>query len=130
MTSSKPSLPMIWFLAARPKTLFAGLCPVVIASVLAVKHGVFHWPAALASLAVALLIQIATNFANDYFDFKKGADTETRLGPTRATQAGWVKPAHMKWAFIVVFALAVLIGLWVVYARAGWLLLVLGLLSV
>jgi 1,4-dihydroxy-2-naphthoate octaprenyltransferase len=130
MHQPRPSFLKIWFLAARPKTLFAGMCPVVIGTLLAYLQGKLHVPTAAACLAVALLIQIGTNFANDYFDFKKGADTEERLGPTRATQAGWVTPSQMKAAFIGVFALAVAIGLWVVFMRAGWPLLVLGILSV
>ena len=60
-----------------------------------------HTLAAIAALLGAILIQIATNFANDYFDFVNGADTEDRIGPTRATQAGLIQPHQMKWAFIL-----------------------------
>ena len=59
------------------------------------------------ALLGAILIQIATNFANDYFDFVNGADTEERVGPTRATQAGLITPNAMKWAFILTFALTI-----------------------
>jgi 1,4-dihydroxy-2-naphthoate octaprenyltransferase len=77
----------------------------------------------------ALLIQIGTNLANDYFDFKKGADTEQRLGPTRVTQAGLVKPGEIKSAIFLVFGLAVLccIGLII---RGGWPIAVLAVLSI
>ena len=50
----------------------------------------------LLTFAAAVLIQIGTNYANDYYDFVKGTDTADRTGPTRATQAGYVTPAAMK----------------------------------
>ena len=74
----------IWFLAARPKTLPAGISPVVVASGLAFSEGVFDWFRALVCLFIALFFQIASNFANDYFDYFKGSDTPDRLGPKRA----------------------------------------------
>ena len=91
-----------WILASRLRTLPAAIAPVLLGwSICENKHAL----AALAALFGAVLIQIATNFANDYFDFINGADTEDRIGPTRATQAGLIKPHQMKWAFIITFAL-------------------------
>lgn len=91
-----------WILAARLRTLPAAIAPVLLGwSICEDKHTL----AAFAALMGAILIQIATNFANDYFDFINGADTEDRIGPTRATQAGLIKPQQMKWAFIITFAL-------------------------
>lgn len=118
-----------WILAARPKTLWAGICPVIIGTVLAAGNGFFHWQSALAALAAALLIQIGTNFANDYFDFMKGADTKDRLGPVRATQAGLISPQAMKTAFIVTFVFAFLIGLYLII-RGGWPIVMIGLCSI
>ena len=86
----------IWWLASRPKTLWASISPVMIGTALAYEEGLMHVSSALVALLAALLIQIGTNFANDYFDFLKGADTSERVGPLRATQAGWVKPPHRK----------------------------------
>ena len=77
-----------WMLAARPKTLGAAIAPVVMGSAMAVEAGGFHLGSAVCCLLGALLIQIGTNFANDYFDHAKGADTSQRIGPTRATQGG------------------------------------------
>lgn len=96
---------------------------------MAFADGLFHWPSALAALLCSVLIQIGTNFANDYFDFVHGADTTERLGPTRATQAGLVKPETMKKAFIAIFALAFIIGLYLIW-RGGWPILMIGLLSI
>lgn len=77
----------------------------------------------------ALLIQIGTNFANDYFDFRQGIDDHERLGPIRVTQAGLVTPKTMKRATIVIFTLALLIGVYLVW-RGGWPIVIIGLLSI
>jgi len=119
----------IWVLAARPKTLAAAVAPVVIGCALAEADGGFHLLSALAALCGAVLIQIGTNFANDYFDYKKGSDTDDRLGPLRVTQAGLVKPSTMKAATALVFALAILIGVYLVW-RGGWPIVTIGLLSI
>ncbi|RMH90898.1 MAG: 1,4-dihydroxy-2-naphthoate polyprenyltransferase, partial [Calditrichaeota bacterium] len=85
--------------------------------------------AALVALFCAILIQIGTNFANDYYDYVQGADTGERLGPTRVTQAGLVPPETMKRAFVVVFGLAFVAGMYLVW-RGGWPILAIGLLSI
>ena len=119
----------VWGLAARPKTLWAGIAPVFIGAAMARADGVFHGPSALCALLGAVFIQIGANYANDYFDFIKGTDREDRVGPLRATQAGLVTPAQMKRAAIRVFGLAFLAGLYLIY-RGGIPILVIGLLSI
>ena len=119
----------IWWEAARPKTLPAAAAPVIMGTAMAFHDGFVFLPAALAALAGALLIQIGTNLANDYFDYLKGADNKERLGPTRATQAGLVSPGTMKWAFILTFALAFVVGLYLIF-RGGWPILFIGLASI
>ena len=69
----------VWLLAVRPKTLGAAVAPILIGTAMAYAVDKGHAVAALAALLGALLIQIGTNFSNDYFDFVKGADTEERL---------------------------------------------------
>jgi 1,4-dihydroxy-2-naphthoate octaprenyltransferase len=118
-----------WLLAARPKTLLASVAPIVIGTALAAGDGVLHWPSALAALCGAMLIQIGTNYCNDYCDFVKGADTERRQGPTRAVQAGLIAPRTMLRATVLVFALAAVACAFLV-ARAGLPLLVIGTLSI
>lgn len=118
-----------WILAARPKTLPAAVVPVFLGSALAFADNGFSWFPALVCLSFALLIQIGTNFANDYFDFVKGADTDARIGPTRAVAAGWVTPQQMRRATAGVFGLAVLVGALLLPYGGPWLLAV-GLLSV
>lgn len=118
-----------WWLAARPKTLWAGICPVIIGTALARADGVFDGPSALFALLGAIFIQIGANYANDYFDFVKGADRADRIGPTRATQAGLVTPEQMKRATMYAFGLASLAGLFLVY-RGGLPILAIGLVSI
>jgi len=119
----------VWILAARPKTLPAAVAPVLIGTAMAFGDFGFHLLSALAAMIGALLIQIGTNFANDYFDHARGTDTEDRLGPLRVTQAGLVTPTTMKRATIVVFILALLVGVYLVW-RGGWPIVVIGLLSI
>lgn len=123
------SLPRVLVEAARPRTLPAGLAPVVYGTAFAVADGTFHLVAFLLAALGALSIQIGTNYANDYFDAKKGADTDARVGPRRATQAGLVAPSTMRLAFILAFAVAVLFGAGLVW-RAGWPIVGIGVASV
>lgn len=129
VSEAPPGALKVWLLAARPKTLWAGAAPVMMGTAMAWAAGGFHLAAALCTLAAALLIQIGTNFANDYFDFVKGADTADRVGPMRATQAGLISPGAMRNGAILVLVLAFALGLYLVY-RGGWPILVIGILSI
>ena len=107
-----------WILAIRPQTLPAAIAPVMIGTAMAFGDGLFSPLAAFMALVAALCIQIGTNLANDYFDFKKGADTVDRKGPTRVTQAGLIKPQAVFIASLVFFALAALASVYLIH-RAG-----------
>ena len=128
MMTTKSKL-KIWIESFRPKTLTASVAPVMIGAAMAFDKGSLDLVVLALTFAAALLIQIGTNLANDYYDFKKGADTETRVGPTRATQAGLVTPSQMKIAFLLTFALAVACGLYLVYV-GGIPILAIGLVSI
>lgn len=119
----------IWFHAARPKTLPAGVAPVLIGTVMAYTDGYFHGGIFAAIVFAVLMIQIGTNYANDYYDCIKGADTEKRQGPVRATQAGLVSAAAMKRAFIITFALAIAAGLYLVF-KGGIPIVLIGSISI
>src|SRR3989338_1631546 len=119
----------IWLMAIRPKTLPAAVAPVMIGTAMALGDGVHHFPTALVALCGAILIQIGTNLANDYFDFKKGADTAGRTGPLRVTQAGLVTPKGMIVAMILVFALAAAVCVWMI-GRACWPMAVIGVAAI
>lgn len=97
--------------AARPKTLVIGASPILIGTTLSVKAGYFSLPIFLWTFLGALLIQIGTNYSNDYFDYLKGADTEERKGSKKLLEQKLVTPKAMKFAFIFCFALALVISL-------------------
>lgn len=118
-----------WWLAARPKTLPAAIAPVIAGSAVAFHEHGFFLPAAVAALITALLLQIAANFANDAIDFKRGADTPDRAGPTRVTAGGMLTADAVLRATGVVLALAAVTGLYLVW-RAGWPFLLLGLAAI
>ena len=118
-----------WFLATRPKTLAAAAVPVAVGTAVAYASGYLAWLPAIAALVGALLIQIGTNLANDYFDFKKGADTHERLGPLRVTQAGLLSETAVRNTMIGTFGLAALVGTYLV-AVGGWPIAVIGILSI
>ncbi|MCB1058882.1 MAG: 1,4-dihydroxy-2-naphthoate polyprenyltransferase [Calditrichaeota bacterium] len=114
-----------WILASRPKTLVAALLPVIIGCAYAYSKSGFDWFTATLILLSATCIQIGTNLANDYSDYKKGADTHERLGPTRVTQAGLLRPKVVLAGTIVSFALAVLLAVPLI-VRGGWPILAIG----
>lgn len=118
----------LWLEAARPKTLPAAVIPVLVGSALALRVGAFDWRPASLCLVFALLVQIGTNFANDYSDFLKGADREDRLGPRRAVASGLVSARTMAAAtgltFLAAFVAGLSLTIW-----GGWVLLPIGLLS-
>jgi len=118
----------LWVMASRPRTLPAASVPVIVGSAAAFRAGHFALLPALAALLGALLIQIGANLANDVFDFKKGADTSERLGPTRVTQAGLLTPKQVFMGMAVVFALAVLVGFYLLYV-GGWPIVAIGIAS-
>jgi len=106
-----------WWLASRPKTLPAAAAGVIVGTVLAWDDGGFAFGPALAALGVALLLQIASNLANDVYDDERGADTADRLGPVRVTQAGLLSRDQVKGGLKVVLALALAIGVYLTFVR-------------
>ena len=131
MTDQSLPLPtslQAWMLAIRPKTLPAGAVPVILGSALAAADGRFLFLPALVALICALGIQVATNFINEIYDFRKGADTVERLGPTRTVAAGIISEKTMIRVSASLVGTVFLLGLFLVYT-SGWPILVVGLLS-
>lgn len=118
----------IWIQATRPKTLVAAIVPVTVGTCLAFDAGELDAIPALLCLVFALLVQIGTNFANDYYDHRRGADTVQRLGPVRTVASGLILPSAMMRATAVVLGLAFLVGLGLL-PYGGWKLLVVGIVS-
>lgn len=113
----------------RPKTLPAAASGVLMGSALAWRDGHFQLAPALAALAVALLLQIGSNVANDVYDFERGTDTSERQGPLRVTQAGLLTPAQVKRGMWIIFALAAGLGLYLAFLR-GWVVIAIGLAAI
>ena len=101
-----------WVLASRPATLPAAAVPVIVGAAAALAEGAAFRPLVfVVTLVAALLIQVGTNFANDYSDFHRGADHEGRLGPVRVTQSGLLAAGAVRRGIVVAFTLAVVRGL-------------------
>lgn len=117
-------------LASRPATLPAAGVPVVVGAAAAVSEGAVFRPLVFAvTLVSALLIQIGTNFANDYSDFHRGADHEGRLGPVRVTHSGLISHAAVRRGIVVAFGLAALLGAWLAWV-GGWPIIAIGVFSI
>ncbi|HEX4215004.1 MAG TPA: 1,4-dihydroxy-2-naphthoate polyprenyltransferase [Candidatus Dormibacteraeota bacterium] len=124
-----PTRLRVWISASRPPTLAASVSPVLAAVALTVHDGAYRPLAAIGALAVAIAMQFGVNFANDYSDFKRGADTPSRVGPLRAAASGVVPPGQVRLAAIACFGLAGLIGL-ALALTTDWWLVPIGILAV
>ncbi|HEV2067567.1 MAG TPA: 1,4-dihydroxy-2-naphthoate polyprenyltransferase [Thermomicrobiales bacterium] len=124
----RPSSLRVWMLATRPKTLPASIAPLLVGSAVAVHEGGFHAVTAMVALLTALLLQIAANLANDALDFRRGADTATRTGPTRIVASGFVTAEEVLRATVFVLVLATISGLYLVW-HGGWPFLLLGIFA-
>jgi len=120
---------LVWIQAARIKTLSASFCPVLIGVALAGNEGNIDFTVFICTLLAALLIQIGTNLANDFYDFKHGVDNENRLGPERVTQKGLLKPLQVKKGMIVAFSISLFFGLYLAYL-GGWPIVLIGSISI
>lgn len=107
----------------------AAVIPVWLGFSLAIHDAAFQWFWVIPILVATLLIQIGTNISNDYYDWKKGADTSERIGPQRVTQSGMLKPQQVKLGFLLVFAIAILVGI-PLALRGGWVIVAIGLTSI
>jgi 1,4-dihydroxy-2-naphthoate polyprenyltransferase len=119
----------VWWLAIRPKTLPAAAASVIVGTALAWHDKAFALGPALAALAIALLLQIGSNLANDVYDDERGADTADRLGPTRVTQSGLLSRAQVKNGMKAVFGLALMLGFYLTFMR-GWVVLAIGAVAI
>lgn len=118
---NNPSTFSIWFSTARPKTLPLALASILVGSALAGWAGHFDCITTALALLTTVLLQILSNFANDYGDHVKGSDTVERIGPLRAIQHGTISGEQLKKALFVVGGLACFSGgLLVGYAYQSW----------
>src|SRR6266566_3057243 len=115
----------VWWSAVRPATLAASVAPVLAGTAIAIHQGSIRPIAGVGALVVAVCMQLGVNFANDYSDNRRGADSPARVGPVRAASSGVVSPAQVRWAAIGSFGLAALVGT-VLSLATDWRLLIAG----
>jgi len=117
----------VWWLGVRPRTLGAGLVPVIVGTAAA---GEVIWWRLVAAALVAAGLQIGVNLANDYFDGVRGVDTHERVGPPRLTQSGAASPRAVLVAALLSIAVAGFAGLALAIATRPVLVLVVGGLGI
>lgn len=118
-----------WIIAIRPRTLPAAIGPLLVGNVLALQLEQFSGLIAVTSMLCAVLLQIAVNLANDYFDFKSGVDTAERVGPIRVTQSGMLSPTAVRNAMFLSLALALFVGSFLII-HGGWPIAILAVVAV
>ncbi len=116
-------------MAARPRTLAVAVGPIAVGTAVASVEGGARFLPALAALLGAVLLQLGSNFANDVYDFEKGADGEDRIGPARASQLGLLTASQLRTGMVAVFAAATLVGVYLA-AIAGWPIVAIGVASI
>ncbi len=115
----------VWWSAVRPATLAASVAPVLAGTAIAIHQGSIRPIAGVGALVVAVCMQLGVNFANDYSDHRRGADSPARVGPVRAASSGVVSSAQVRWAAIGSFGLAAVVGT-VLSLATDWRLLIAG----
>ena len=118
-----------WIIASRPKTLTAAISPVLLGTALAYSEGSFNIIIFIFIITSACLIQIGTNLSNDLFDYLKGTDNSSRLGPDRAMQAGIISKQEIIKAIFIVFSISICFGFYLALL-GGWIIVLIGLLSI
>ena len=113
MIAAAPALTptRVWWSAVRPATLAASVAPVLVGTAIAVHDGGPRLGAGLLALLVGIAMQLGVNFANDYSDHVRGADSPRRVGPVRAASSGVVRPEDVRRAAVAAFGVAAIAGL-------------------
>ncbi len=127
MISAAPALTpsRVWWSAVRPATLAASVAPVLAGTAIAVHEGGPRLGAGLLALLVGIAMQVGVNFANDYSDHVRGADSPRRVGPVRAASSGVVPPEAVRRAALGAFGVAGVAGL-VLSLATDWRLVLVG----
>lgn len=110
----------IWWQLMRPHTLTAAFVPVFLGTALALKYTELHVFLFLAMLIASLLIQTATNMFNEYFDYKRGLDTEESIGIGGAIVRNGVKPKTVLNMAFLFFGIALLLGVFICSVTTWW----------
>jgi 1,4-dihydroxy-2-naphthoate octaprenyltransferase len=124
----RPGPLAVWWIGARPRTLVAAVVPVLVGAAWAGRHAI-SIPRSLLALIVAVALQIAVNYANDYFDGVSGVDTAARMGPRRLVASGLAPPRAVAAAAVVMVGIGGAAGIALAMLTTPW-LIVAGALSV
>ena len=124
----RPGPLAVWWIGARPRTLVAAVVPVLVGAAWAGRHAI-SIPRSLLALIVAVALQIAVNYANDYFDGVSGVDTAARMGPRRLVASGLAPPRAVAAAAVVMVGIGGAAGIALALLTTPW-LIVAGALSV
>ena len=120
----------VWIEAMRLRTLPVSLAGILFAGALGLLAGHFRPAPWLMCLVFALLAQIASNFANEYYDYKGGLDRAGREGPRRGVTEGDITPEAMKRATYVTLGVACMVGVALVALYGEWWMYIAGILTV
>ena len=118
----------IWWQLTRPHTLTAAFAPVFLGTMIALTYGNIHFPLFIAMLVASILIQMATNMFNEYYDFKRGLDTEESIGIGGAIVRNGVKPKTVLNLALLLYGISILIGIYICM-QTSWMLAVVGGIS-
>ncbi|KAA0964787.1 1,4-dihydroxy-2-naphthoate polyprenyltransferase [Sporosarcina sp. ANT_H38] len=118
----------IWWQLTRPHTLTAAFAPVFLGTMIALTYGKIHFPLFFAMLIASVFIQMATNMFNEYYDFKRGLDTEQSIGIGGTIVRNGVKPKTVLNLAFMLYGISVLIGIYICM-ETSWMLAVVGILS-
>jgi len=118
----------IWWQLTRPHTLTAAFAPVFLGTMIALTYGKIHFPLFIAMLIASVFIQMATNMFNEYYDFKRGLDTEQSIGIGGTIVRNGVKPKTVLNLAFMLYGISVLIGIYICM-ETSWMLAVVGILS-
>lgn len=118
----------IWWQLTRPHTLTAAFAPVFLGTMIALTYGKIHFPLFFSMLIASILIQMATNMFNEYYDFKRELDTENSIGIGGAIVRNGVKPKTVLNLAFVLYGISVLIGIYICI-ETSWLLALVGIVA-
>lgn len=114
----------VWWQLTRPHTLTAAFAPVFLGTMIALQYGPLHFPLFFAMLTASLFLQMATNMFNEYYDFKRGLDTEHSVGIGGTIVRNGVKPKTVLNLALLLYGLSVLLGIYICMETSWWLAVV------
>jgi len=108
-----------WLKASRLRTLPLALSSILMGSFLAIHEGNYKWIVIILAIVTTTLLQILSNFSNDYGDSMRGTDNDYRIGPVRTVQGGEISPKQMRMGMLLIVILTLLSGIWLIYESFG-----------